>query len=776
MSKARQLADLLDNSGDVRSENLDNEISLDDNVKAKFGASDDLQIYHDGSNSYITDAGTGGLYLKGSNEIALRSASNENIFLGLTDGSAYVYHNGSVKLQTTSTGVDISGNVSLADSGKATFGASDDLQIYHDGSNSYIQDSGSGNLRMLVGNLQIRNYGSNENIITSTADAEVALYYNASQKLSTTSTGVDVTGTVTADGLTVDGEISGNVDLAAIAESKSDTAVDVFVYDTSKDSDGGAWRKRTQHTSWYNETLNTSTRGSRKEFPAVAVIVAHNGVGNEGGVDIYDATDAACPLWMRFRGDYSYSGGKMLVLAGRTGNGEITSVTMKDAKLYVGSSDQSSTASGLHEIDFITERCKLRTSDNSSYNVLTNHFNIAARNTDVGITSSSNTHTGLINPKVNDVAITVLPNAPIDSATGLPVPTIAVGTDNGISVIRDDGTVVDYTHNVGSYDITASLTFVGDRLAYSWDFDSTPRRVYISPLYSSDTETVDSASFQKSSTNTIGIGRKTGSTSYNANHVGAKAVHVQGTKDDVLAIGDADDGLTLAKVQDKKLTGRNTDTAYITSTYNTGWMNGDIKLATLSDTDDTDVVGSELVSNGTFDSDVSGWTEVSGSASTIAYSSGAMTCVRNNEDICDGTISGTIEAGKTYTFTFEITSTSSNSGWIYFSFGGGAYYTTSGVAMPAGVYSYTFVSPANMSSIRLKAGGVSGLQFTIDNVSLRLAEPDRSVNGNGLQVHGTIQKNPVATGADLVAYSGFSSSNYLEQPYNSDLDFGTGRR
>jgi hypothetical protein len=64
------------------------------------------------------------------------------------------------------------------------------------------------------------------------------------------------------------------VELKAIAESKAVTAVDVFVYDTRKDSDGGAWRKRTQGTSWYNEPLNTSTRGSRKEFPAVAVIVA----------------------------------------------------------------------------------------------------------------------------------------------------------------------------------------------------------------------------------------------------------------------------------------------------------------------------------------------------------------------------------------------------------------------------------------------------------------------------------------------------------------------
>ena len=48
------------------------------------------------------------------------------------------------------------------------------------------------------------------------------------------------------------------------------------------------------------------------------------------------------------------------------------------------------------------------------------------------------------------------------------------------------------------------------------------------------------------------------------------------------------------------------------------------------------------------------------------------------------------------------------------------------------------------------------------------------MNNNGLQVFGTVTKTAVATGADLVAYSGFSASNYLEQPYNSDLDFGTG--
>ena len=59
--------------------------------------------------------------------------------------------------------------------------------------------------------------------------------------------------------------------LSQINSEIADTAVDIFVYDTRKDSDGGDWRKRTQNTSWYNETLNTATRGSRKEFPSVAV-------------------------------------------------------------------------------------------------------------------------------------------------------------------------------------------------------------------------------------------------------------------------------------------------------------------------------------------------------------------------------------------------------------------------------------------------------------------------------------------------------------------------
>ena len=88
-----------------------------------------------------------------------------------------------------------------------------------------------------------------------------------------------------------------NVDeISQINSEIADTAVDIFIYDTSKDSDGGAWRKRTTHTSWYNETLGTATRGTRREFPSVAVIVVTAATTRK--LYIYDGDDPNLPMWM----------------------------------------------------------------------------------------------------------------------------------------------------------------------------------------------------------------------------------------------------------------------------------------------------------------------------------------------------------------------------------------------------------------------------------------------------------------------------------------------
>ncbi len=117
-----------------------------------------------------------------------------------------------------------SGNVSFADNAKAIFGAGSDLQIYHDGINSYIDDAGTGGLFIRSNEFLIQKY-TGEAVIYAVADGAVNLYYDNAAKLATTSTGIDVTGTVTADGLTVDGGGS-NVTVSFAPSSTFSTTVD----------------------------------------------------------------------------------------------------------------------------------------------------------------------------------------------------------------------------------------------------------------------------------------------------------------------------------------------------------------------------------------------------------------------------------------------------------------------------------------------------------------------------------------------------------------------
>ena len=102
-------------------------------------------------------------------------------------------------------GDTMTGNLSFGDSDKAIFGAGSDLQIYHDGSHSYINEAGTGNLYIRGENVIIEDNSGNDFINGNATTGALRLYHNNAQKLATTSTGIDVTGTVTSDGLTVDG-------------------------------------------------------------------------------------------------------------------------------------------------------------------------------------------------------------------------------------------------------------------------------------------------------------------------------------------------------------------------------------------------------------------------------------------------------------------------------------------------------------------------------------------------------------------------------------------
>ena len=89
-------------------------------------------------------------------------------------------------------------DIVLGDNGKATFGAGSDLQIFHDGSHSFVSDVGTGGLKLTGGDIYIRN-PSDADMIHATSGGAVTLYHNNVAKLATTSSGIDVTGAIVTD-------------------------------------------------------------------------------------------------------------------------------------------------------------------------------------------------------------------------------------------------------------------------------------------------------------------------------------------------------------------------------------------------------------------------------------------------------------------------------------------------------------------------------------------------------------------------------------------------
>jgi hypothetical protein len=250
-------------SGDA----MTGDLTFGDNNKAIFGAGSDLQIYHDGSSSLISDQGTGPLLLRATDFQMTNAAGSQFIIQGADGGAVTLYHAGSGKLATTASGIDVTGTVTddgathdgdvtftgasynvvwdksdnaleFADNTKAIFGTGSDLQIFHDGTNSYIQEGGAGDLLIMGDFVSIRDSGF-KYLLQTTSDDGVQLYYDNVAKFSTDAAGIDVTGTVTSDGADLDGAVTINEAGASVdfrVESNNDTHM-LFV-DGSADAVG----------------------------------------------------------------------------------------------------------------------------------------------------------------------------------------------------------------------------------------------------------------------------------------------------------------------------------------------------------------------------------------------------------------------------------------------------------------------------------------------------------------------------------------------------------
>jgi len=216
-----------------------------DNDQIKLGAGDDLEIYHENTNnhSYIWEKGSGDLYLRGTDVRVKSNADNDDMATFVENGAVSLYYSNAKKFETTSSGANVTGNIAvtgtvdgvdiqtlnstallktggtmtnnlimsgtsdmyLQDNGKVNLGAGNDLQIYHDGSHSWVRDVGIG--RLLIdsdgASVDIVSGGNSQVMGRFNKDGSVLLYHDGDLKFSTTVSGVLVggssRGTLTTD-------------------------------------------------------------------------------------------------------------------------------------------------------------------------------------------------------------------------------------------------------------------------------------------------------------------------------------------------------------------------------------------------------------------------------------------------------------------------------------------------------------------------------------------------------------------------------------------------
>jgi len=82
-------------------------VDFNDNVKVRFGTGNDLEIYHDGSNSIIHDGGAGDLLIRAEDDLRLQDTSGNDYVHCNTDGTVELYHNQVKTMETSATGITV---------------------------------------------------------------------------------------------------------------------------------------------------------------------------------------------------------------------------------------------------------------------------------------------------------------------------------------------------------------------------------------------------------------------------------------------------------------------------------------------------------------------------------------------------------------------------------------------------------------------------------------------------------------------------------------------
>ncbi|NKC30209.1 LamG domain-containing protein [Falsiroseomonas selenitidurans] len=492
------------------------------------------------------------------------------------------------------------------------------------------------------------------------------------------------------------------------------TASDVVaacVYDTRQDSDGGAWTEQCRNTSWYQEALNIAgLRGARRAFPRVAILLLR--ATAPCTLLVHDALDldpvTGVPrLWRAWGG-----------VAGALLDGTGTAVFALHGRLWV------CTSTGLHTLDLPGDRATRRDG--------TDLRGWSAGLASAGTYAFANASGAIGAAAAASVHARVLPGAPLDPASGLPIPTTLVGTGAGAAVIHASGFVAQITRGGG---FARGVIVHDNRIwlsAGSGPLLATGPMPYAASL-------ADTGWRQGVYTNTSSIVQPAGATTF----AGMAPGVVGSTTTTFLAEDEINPDAGMV--------------AYVRTFFATGWLPGDARLAILNDSAIGGIAGATPFADDGASATAwtlgTGWTHDAGStefdhaAGSTAPLDLAISGLTSGSDYLLRLTVANVTAGS---LSVNLLGTNGETGDLTI--------TASGEAL------VQFTASAASETLRLTPS--SAFDGSVGGVQIDLAVPDRSKTGKGLSIVGTLTRTPVEAGAELACWSGWSASNYLERRLN----------